>query len=126
MPVEWDRRGRVVVVRTIGNYSNAEVRAAIDQAAADPEFQAGTSLVFDGTRSEAPISKSDVDWRVGILRSLPSKGFSSRVAIVVRADERYRFGLARQLSMLVEQHGVELKSFPDVEAATAWVSGTAD
>jgi hypothetical protein len=126
MPVVWDRRGRVVVVRTIGNYSNAEVRAAIDQAAGDPESQAGTSLVFDGTRSEAPISKQDVDWRVGMLRSLPSKGFSSRVAIVVRADERYRFGLARQLSMLVEQHGVELKSFPDVEAATAWVSGTAD
>ncbi len=126
MPVEWDRRGRVVVIRTIGNYSNAEVRAAIDEAAADPEFQAGTSLVFDGTRSEAPISKPDVDWRVGMLRSLPSRGFSSRVAIVVRADERYRFGLARQLSMLVEQHGVELKSFPDVEAATAWVSGTAD
>jgi hypothetical protein len=68
MPVEWDRRGRVVVLRTI----------------------------------------------------------ASRVAIVVRADERYRFGLARQLSMLVEQHGVELKSFPDVEAATVWLSGTAD
>ncbi len=126
MPVEWDRRGRVVVIRTIGNYSNAEVRAAIDEAAADPEFQAGTSLVFDGTRSEAPISKPDVEWRVGMLRSLPSRGFSSRVAIVVRADERYRFGLARQLSMLVEQHGVELKSFPDVEGATAWLSGTAD
>jgi hypothetical protein len=126
MPVEWDRRGRVVVIRTIGNYSNAEVRAAIDEAAADPEFQAGTSLVFDGTRSEAPISRQDVDWRVGMLRSLPSRGFSSRVAIVVRADERYRFGLARQLSMLVEQHGVELKSFPDVEGATAWLSGAAD
>jgi hypothetical protein len=94
--------------------------------AADPELPAGTSLAFDGTRSEAPISKQDVDWRVGMLRSLPSRGFSSRVAIVVRADERHRFGLARQLSMLVEQHGVELKSFPDVEAATAWLSGTAD
>jgi len=126
MPVEWDRRGRVVVIRTIGNYSNAELRAAIDQVAADPELLAGTSLAFDGTRSEAPISKQDVEWRVGMLRSLPSRGFSSRVAIVVRADERYRFGLARQLSMLVEQHGVELKSFPDVEAATAWLSGTAD
>ena len=126
MPVEWDRRGPVVVIRTIGNYSNAELRAAIDQAAADAEFQAGTGVVFDGTRSEAPISKQDVDWRVGVLRSLPSKGFSSRVAIVVRADERFRFGLARQLSMLVEQHGVELKAFPDVEAATAWLSGTAD
>ena len=125
MPVEWDRRGRVVV-RTIGNYSNAEVRVAIDQAAADPEFQAGTSLVFDGTRSEAPITRQDVDWRVAVLRQLPSMGFSSRVGIVVRADERYRFGLARQLSMLVEQHGVELKSFPDVEAATAWLSGAAD
>jgi hypothetical protein len=126
MPVEWVRRGTVVLVRTSGNYSNAEVRAAIDEVAADPELQAGTSLVFDGTRSEAPISKPDVDWRVGMLRSLPSRGFSSRVAIVVRADERYRFGLARQLSMLVEPHGVELKSFPDVEAATAWLSGTAD
>jgi len=60
MPVEWDRRGRVVVVRTIGNYSNAEVRAAIDQAAADPGFQAGTSLVFDGTRSEASTGFSSI------------------------------------------------------------------
>jgi len=126
MPVEWDRRGRVVVIRTIGNYSNGEVRAAIDGAAADPELPAGTSLLFDGTRSEAPISKQDMNWRVGMLRSLPSRGFSSRFAIVVRADERYRFGLARQLSMLVEQHGVELKAFPDVEAATAWLSGTAN
>jgi hypothetical protein len=126
MPVEWDRRGRVVVIRTIGNYANAELRAAIDQVAADPDLPAQAGLVFDGTRSEAPISKQDVDWRVAMLRSLPSRGFSSRVAIVVRADERYRFGLARQLSMLVEQHGVELKVFPDVEGATAWLSGTAD
>jgi hypothetical protein len=126
MPVEWVRRGRVVVVRTVGNYSNAEVRAAIDQAAADPEFQAGTSLVFDGTQSEAPISKQDMEWRVALLRTLPSRGFSSRVAIIVRADERYRFGLARQLSMLVEPHEVELKPFPDVEAAMAWLSATPD
>lgn len=124
MPVEWIRDGAVVVVRTIGNYSNAEVRAAIDQAAADPEFQAGTGLVFDGTRSEAPISKPDMEWRVAMLRTLSSRGFSSRVAIVVRGDERYRFGLARQLSMLVEQHGIELKPFPDVEAAMAWLSAT--
>lgn len=126
MPVEWDRRGPVVVIRTIGNYSNAEVRAAIDAAATDPGFQAGTSLIFDGTRSEAPISKPDMEWRVAALRTLPSRGFSSRVAIVVRADERHRFGLARQLSMLVEQQGIELKPFPDVEAAIAWLSGTAD
>ncbi len=100
------------------------MRAAIDQAAADPEFQAGTSLVFDGTRSEAPISKPDMEWRVAMLRTLSSRGFSSRVAVVVRGDERYRFGLARQLSMLVEQHGIELKPFPDVEAAMAWLSAT--
>jgi hypothetical protein len=97
MPVEWVRDGAVVVVRTIGNYSNAAVRAAIDQAAADPAFQAGTSLVFDGTRSEAPISKPDMEWRVAALR---------------------------KLSMLVEQHGIELKPFPDVEAAMAWLSAT--
>jgi hypothetical protein len=82
--------------------------------------------VFDGTRSEAPITRQDVDWRVAVLRMLPSMGFASRVAIVVRADERYGFGLARQLSMLVEQHGIELKSFPDVDAATMWLSGRAD
>jgi hypothetical protein len=126
MPVDWVRRGTVVLVRTSGNYSNAEVRAAIDQVAADPAFHALTSLVFDGTQSEAPISKQDMEWRVAMLRTLPSRGFSSRVAIVVRLDERHRFGLARQLSMLVEPHEIELKLFPDVEAAMAWLSPTAD
>jgi hypothetical protein len=82
--------------------------------------------VFDGTLSEAPISKQDVEWRLALLRTLSSRGFSSRVAVVVRADERYRFGLARQLSMLVEPHGIELSSFPDVEAAMAWLSATAE
>jgi hypothetical protein len=126
MPVDWVRRGAVVVVRTIGNYTNAEVRAAIDEATADPAFHAGTSLVFDGTLSEAPISKQDVEWRVAVLRTLPARGFSSRIAIIVRADERYRFGLARQLSMLVEPHEIELKPFPDLESAMAWLSVTAD
>ena len=126
MPVDWVRRGTVVVVRTVGNYGNAEVREAVDQVASDPAFQAGTGLVFDGTLSEAPISKQDVEWRLALLRTLSSRGFSSRVAVVVRADERYRFGLARQLSMLVEPHGIELSSFPDVEAAMAWLSATAE
>src|SRR5260221_8795064 len=88
MPVEWIRDGAVVVVRTIGNYSNAEVRAAIDEAAADPEFQAGTSLVFDGTRSEAPISKPDVDWRGGMIPAVTALGFSSSlVNLVPPCDE---------------------------------------
>jgi len=126
MPVECELSGGILLVRTIGRYSNEELKRALDAAAALPERRPGTSILFDGTKSEAPLSPADIDWRTRWLATLPGLGFSPRMAAAVRGDEAFRYGLGRQLSIRLEGQGLEIRLFADVGSARSWLAGEGD
>jgi hypothetical protein len=60
------------------------------------------------------------------LSGLPAAGYAPHLAVVVRGDEPFRYGLARQLTMLLEPHGLRVGIFPDVTSAQQWLEESLD
>jgi hypothetical protein len=135
MPVRWDFRYSLLVVVSTGVYPNEAVEEAVRQAAADPRFEPGMAVLFDGRGSEVVVSSADVDWRLRFFGSLPSMGFSSRVGLLVREGFLSAFGLGQLVSLAVSPTSVEgasgsgrspgpvLRVFSDEDQAIAWLLG---
>jgi hypothetical protein len=107
MPVRWEFRSSLLVVVSTGMYPNEAVEEAVRQAAADPRFEPGMSVLFDGRGSEVVVSSADVDWRVRFFGSLPSMGFSARVALLVREGFLSGFSMGRLVSLGASPTGWE-------------------
>jgi hypothetical protein len=84
LPVKWSYRSSVLVVETIGQYGREELKSAMLEARADPQFAPGTRVLFDGRLSELDVSTPDIDWRVQLMSWLQAMGFSRTCAVVVR------------------------------------------
>jgi len=132
MPVRWEFRSSLLVVVSTGVYPNEAVAEAVRQAAADPRFEPGMSVLFDGRGSEVVVSSADVDWRVRFFASVPSMGFSARVALLVREGFLSAFGMGRLVSLATSSTGWEeepeskapvLRVFSDEDEAVAWLKG---
>jgi hypothetical protein len=123
MPVKWETRDTVLVLSADGDYRAEELVQAVVEAMRAPAFRPGMFILFDGRQSRANISPSDIDWRVSWIASLPRMGFSSHFAVVVN-DEVHRFGLARMLSLRLENEGVDLAIFHDADVAMEWLTGS--
>jgi hypothetical protein len=122
MPVKWEIRDPVLIVRTEGHYQVDELVRSVAEAIADSAFRPGLFILWDGRHSQANITTPDIDWRINWVASLPKMGFSSRCAVVLNR-EIHRFGLARMLSTKLEAMGVELGIFHGVDEALQWLRG---
>jgi hypothetical protein len=136
MPVRWEFRSSLLVVVSTGVYPNEAVEEAVRQAAADPRFEPGMSVLFDGRGSEVVVSSADVDWRVRFFGSLPSMGFSTRVGLLVREGFLSELSMGQLLSLASppaagwrEEPGPDgppvpaLRVFSDEGEALAWLLG---
>jgi hypothetical protein len=135
MSVRWEFRPSLLVVISTGVYPNEAVEDAVRQAAADPRFEPGMSVLFDGRGSEVVVSSADVDWRIRFFGSLSAMGFSSRVALLVREGFLSAFSVGRLVSLGASATGWEdrpeskptlgpaLGVFCDEEKAVAWLRG---
>jgi hypothetical protein len=135
MPVRWEFRSSLLLVVSTGVYPNEAVEAAVREAASDPRFEPGVPVLFDGRGSEIVVSSADVDWRVRFFRSLPSMGFSPRVALLVREGFLSQFGMGRLVSLATSPPGSDeerkddrgpvpaLRVFTDEDEAVAWLAG---
>lgn len=121
MPVSWEWRDSVLLVTTIGRYANQELADAFVKMSADTRFVRGTPVVFDARRSEAELTKGDIDWRVASFAdSLQRAGFGPKLAFVLTKDEPHRYGIARMVQALSQLQGFDTQIFGDVEAALCW------
>jgi hypothetical protein len=135
MPVRWEFRSSLLLVVSTGVYPNASVEEAVRQAAADPRFEPGMAVLFDGRKSEVVVSSADVDWRLRFFGSLPTLGFSPRVALLVRDGFLSEISMGRLVSLLSSPTGWEgdprsdgpptptLRIFSDEDEAVAWLQG---
>jgi hypothetical protein len=132
MTVRWEFRPSLLVVISTGVYPNEAVEAAVRQAVADPRFEPGMSVLFDGRGSEVVVSSADVDWRIRFFGSLPAMGFSPRVALLVREGFLSAISAGRLLSLDASptredrsesRHplGPTLGVFCDQDAAVDWL-----
>lgn len=137
MPVWWEFRSSLLLVVSTGVYPNEAVEQAVRQAAADPRFEPGMSVLFDGRGSEVVVSSADVDWRVRFFGSLPKLGFSARVALLVREGFLSELSMGRLVSLTSSWTGWDevpesnreptpaLRIFSDEDKAIAWLKGGA-
>jgi hypothetical protein len=121
MPVRWEFRPGLVVVISSGVYPNDAVEDAIRQAAADPRFEPGMAVLFDGRESEVALSSANIAWRVELFASLPRRGFQSRVAILVREGFVYWLSAGEEISISADGEPVRLRLYNVEEDAVAWL-----
>jgi hypothetical protein len=121
MPVVWENRSPALIVTLIGDYSFAEVAAAVNEALADPGFTRGSSLLLDARLSEASPSSAELHARAGWIASLRSKGLAS-ICALVPSQQPHRYGLARMLEMNIENLGFETNVFTDINPALEWLA----
>jgi len=121
MPATWEIRDHILIVATIGDWSSGGPATAIAEALEDSRFKQGTSLLLDVRQSSMNPAEEDVRSRTEWLSLLRAKGLSSRLAIVV-GPRAYQMGVARMAQTYLENRGIELQIFADLEAATGWLS----
>jgi hypothetical protein len=74
--------------------------------------------------STAKLWSKDRQVRAGWINSLLRQGISRRFGLVIGPDP-HRYGLARMLSIYLEEQGVDLRIFHDREAALGWLTARA-
>jgi hypothetical protein len=116
MPVTWEFRDSVLVVRLVGKYDFEEPIQAVNDAMSSPQFRAGTSLIVDARRSEARRSSEELRARAHWMASLVPQGMSPRFAIVI-SSKPHHYGLARLASIHLDLQNMTLEIFADFEEA---------
>jgi hypothetical protein len=121
MPVKWEIRGSVLVVKLVGDYGFNEPVQAVSEAMADPQFQAGTPLLIDARLSKTSRSSEEFRERAQWMASLQPKGLSSRCAMVI-SGQPHQLGMARMAAAHLDLRGMELEIFTDLDKALQWLS----
>jgi hypothetical protein len=120
MPVTWDYRGRVLVLKAAGVSAEGDLERAFAEASADPRFAQRPCLLVDGRDSQTALSAADIQVRVEFFRSLPGRGVFPRFAFVLRDGPL----LASARAAAQAERGkdaVELALFAREDEALAWL-----
>ena len=111
----------MIVVTTVGAYSNNELVQAVEQITQDARFSSKRAVIFDARLSEAQLTKADIAWRVNSLaHDLWQRGFGRRMAFVIPADRPARYGVGRMIQMMTESKGFDIALFTELDAALSW------
>lgn len=122
MPVDWEVRGNVLVVRFAGDFGVPDIEKTRDEVKASPAFRPGLKLLLDARRSEAPTTTTRMQSYTAMVGSLRGLAFERHWAIVPKTGSAVRFGMARVLASYLSMKGIEMlvtTSFEDALAALA-------
>lgn len=120
MPVTWELRQRILVIRLVGNYEYEEPANAVGEAMRDPAFRPGTSLLIDARSSTSRRSSEELRERAIWMSSLTKKGIGTRCALVINSQP-HQFGIARMAAAHIEPRGMQLEMFTDIAKASEWL-----
>ena len=109
--------GHLLTIVAEGPYTLSEVEASLTAAVKDVPGDRECCLLMDIRRSEAAPTQEELRKFAAFLAS-PLLRVAKRAAWVVSADLRY--GLARQLSILAEEGGLNIRVFRDTPEAFQW------
>lgn len=118
MPVQSRFDGPVLRLTPSGDYTWAQLRAAVEEAMKLPAFIAGTTmLMFDAAFARKTRSADELR---DIAADLAELAGPFAAILIVTADD-LRFGLARMLAAYAEHLGTDIHVFRSEDAARAWV-----
>lgn len=122
MPISHriDRERRYVFFRIWGEFSTAEIIAAITQALTDPDFKPGYNVLSDHTGVTRVIQRDQIEVTTSVLNKFRTALAGARWAMVV-GDSDYHWGMLRMLSGLSSGVPVEAQTFREEAAAVRWL-----
>ena len=120
MPVSYEFDENILVLRMVGDYVPADIRAALSAALQDDARPALTGLLFDVSASTSLGARSSRDVRsMAALLSHLAPQFGGRLALLGTTDLQY--GQMRLGSVDVEAAGVDVWPFRDRSEALRWL-----
>jgi hypothetical protein len=103
-----------------GDLKLDDVRTALEDTYAHPDFRPEAGAVWDLVAATGDISTEEVRHLADFVGKLVGEGASGKVALVVAHD--FEFGMARMYeSILGGQSSKRFMVFRDMEEATRWV-----
>ena len=120
MPVTWEFRHRILVIRLVGNYGYDEPANAVGEAMRDPAFQTGTLLLVDARLSTSRRTSEELRERAIWMSSLTKQGIGTRCALLINSQP-HQFGVARMAAAHIEPRGMQLEIFTDITKASEWL-----
>jgi len=123
MPLSWRFSGAVLMVTESGVISNDEIeRVILRDALSSPPARDATRVLWDARPSESPLTSDDVDWRGQVMRLLGEHGHLSRLALVVRPEQRLTLEIGRtQMPKAVSP--LAFGVFTEQQDALRWLEG---
>lgn len=120
MPVSCEFEGSVLVLRMVGTYSPADMRAALGAALAEPNRPQLTGLIADLRFSESIATRTlgDSTAIIGFL-AYHAAALGNRIALV--APETGDDTLVSMASVDLRTGGVDAVSLHDIGEARAWI-----
>lgn len=120
MPVSCEFEGSVLVLRMVGTYSPADLRAALGAALEEPGRPRLSGLIADLRYSESVATRTlgDSTAIVGFL-AYHASSFGNRIALVapIAGDDT----LLHMASVDLRTGGVDAVTFQDMGEARAWI-----
>jgi hypothetical protein len=121
VPLVWEFRGTLLAVAESGVVANEEVeRVFVGEALSDARSGHGTRLLWDARGSQTPLSADEIGWRIDTLSGLGERGVLSRVALLVRAEQRATVALGRS-EVPKALAGLQFDTFTEESEAVAWL-----
>lgn len=126
MPIsyDFDEITETVIMRVEGSFTLDEMLTGMDTVFADPRVKPGFALLSDHRGIGDPATSAQLRGMVDHASLSPGKLSGSRWAIVVSKPASH--GMIRMLAVLVEELGVTVEIFKEVEPAMDWLHGGAD
>ena len=116
MPISYEFRDEILVVRIMGDYESADFTRTIAQGYTDPRFLRTTPILIDARESESSITGDEMQRiKRRIIGQLPA-GHEGKWAMVTRTDP-LRYGIGRMAGLVMESMGVPAVIFTDIEEA---------
>ena len=111
-----DKTAKLIRARVFGKISLDEFRTTLREMVEDPDFDPSFGRLWDIREARSTLSGEEVRGIAEVVRKFVG---GRRSAVVTRTDVGY--GLARMYSALVEEAGIDVQAFRDMDEAMMWL-----
>lgn len=119
---EYDFGGEVPVLTVLETLTVEEALEALDGTIERPDSSPGSNLIIDVTRAAIEREYSETQAIAHHLGRHHEEGRLGPLVVIVVAKP-HQYGLARQLGVFAEEHGLQIIPCYEFQEALKWASG---
>jgi hypothetical protein len=120
MPVSFEFKDRIIVLRMIDLYVPADIQKTLLQGLTSPQTSGAVGLLFDVSRSKSLRTRSNDDIiAMGYFLAQHADAYARRVALVGFDD--FPYGMMRMGRVTLEHEGITSEVFREETQARQWL-----